>query len=286
MKKVRRQAAIFCIRFSGGQRLALFRRLCYIGSGGERTMKKLLGFFLAVFILVSPALAAGGNTVVYITRTGECYHTGSCRYLKKSKIEITLADAVARGYRACKVCCPPSLDGEERQGHAFAGSGQADSTPSPSAFPRRRQPHQRLPPLRHRPQRRRRTLRPRRPAREAGCSGPPAVRPLRRVSTRFPGSCQTPLRQGGEKVIKSNKMAGMQTHPAIFVSQRILLGQVSTPSCRSSSSIRASSASSVRNRRTYASKSAFSSAGDFPYTCSMTAAGFGWEYISLYRSLV
>ena len=66
-------------------------------------MKKLLGFFLAVFILVSPALAAGGNTVVYITCTGECYHTGSCRHLKKSKIEITLADAVARGYRACKV---------------------------------------------------------------------------------------------------------------------------------------------------------------------------------------
>lgn len=96
-------------------------------------MKKLLGFFLAVFILVSPALAAGGNTVVYITRTGECYHTGSCRYLKKSKIEITLADAVARGYRTCKVCCPPSLDGEERQGYAFAGSGQAGSTPSPSS---------------------------------------------------------------------------------------------------------------------------------------------------------
>lgn len=95
-------------------------------------MKKLLGFFLAVFILVSPALAAGGNTVVYITRTGECYHTGSCRHLKKSKIEITLADAIARGYRACKVCCPPSLDGEEREGHAFAGSGQAGSTPSPS----------------------------------------------------------------------------------------------------------------------------------------------------------
>ena len=85
MKKVHRQAAIFCIRFSGGQLLALFRWLCYIGSGGERTMKKLLGFFLAAFILVSPALAAGGNTVVYITRTGECYHTGSCRHLKKAR---------------------------------------------------------------------------------------------------------------------------------------------------------------------------------------------------------
>ena len=56
-------------------------------------------------------------------------------------------------------------------------------------------------------------------------------------------------------------------------------------SCRSSSSIRASSAPSVRNRRTYFSKSAFSSAGVFPYTCSMTAAGFGREYISIYRSL-
>lgn len=95
-------------------------------------MKKLLGFFLAVFILVSPALAAGGNTVVYITRTGECYHTGSCQFLKKSKIEVTLSDAVARGYRACKVCRPPSLDSEERQGHPFAGSGQAGSTPSPA----------------------------------------------------------------------------------------------------------------------------------------------------------
>ena len=95
-------------------------------------MKKLLGFFLAVFILVSPALAAGGNTVVYITRTGECYHTGSCQFLKKSKIEVTLSDAVARGYRACKVCRPPSLDSEERQGHPFAGSGQAGGTPSPA----------------------------------------------------------------------------------------------------------------------------------------------------------
>lgn len=187
MKKVRRQAAIFCIRFSGGQRLALFRRLCYIGSGGERTMKKLLGFFLAVFILVSPALAAGGNTVVYITRTGECYHTGSCRHLKKSKIEITLADAVARGYRACKECCPPNLDGEERQGHAFAGADRRTVRRLHlRRLPRRRQPHQRLLPLRHRLQRRRRILRPRRPAREAGCSGPPAVRPLRRASTRFP----------------------------------------------------------------------------------------------------
>lgn len=75
-------------------------------------MKKLLGFFLAVVILILPVLAAGGSTVVYITRTGECYHADGCRFLQKSKIEITLSDAVARGYRACKVCRPPSLDSE------------------------------------------------------------------------------------------------------------------------------------------------------------------------------
>ena len=90
-------------------------------------MKKLLGFFLAVVILVSPVLAAGGSTVVYITRTGECYHTGECRFLQKSKIEITLSDAVARGYRACKVCRPPELD----DGPA-AAAGVSDASPSPS----------------------------------------------------------------------------------------------------------------------------------------------------------
>ena len=90
-------------------------------------MKKLLGFFLAVVLLVSPVLAAGGSTVVYITRTGECYHADGCRFLQKSKIETTLADAVARGYRACKVCRPPELD----DGPA-AAAGVSDASPSPS----------------------------------------------------------------------------------------------------------------------------------------------------------
>ena len=90
-------------------------------------MKRLLGFFLAVVLLVSPVLAAGGSTVVYITRTGECYHADGCRFLQKSKIETTLADAVARGYRACKVCRPPELD----DGSA-AAAGVSDASPSPS----------------------------------------------------------------------------------------------------------------------------------------------------------
>lgn len=41
---------------------------------------------------------------VYITNTGKKYHNGNCRHLKKSKIAISLSDAVAKGYTACKTC--------------------------------------------------------------------------------------------------------------------------------------------------------------------------------------
>lgn len=57
-------------------------------------------------------VAASADTVVYITRTGECYHRGSCHHLRRSKIPITLREAVQRGYRPCKNCNPPLLDRE------------------------------------------------------------------------------------------------------------------------------------------------------------------------------
>jgi competence protein ComEC len=50
---------------------------------------------------------AGGNTVVFVTRTGACYHVKGCRYLKSSRIAIKLKDAKAQGYRPCSVCDPP-----------------------------------------------------------------------------------------------------------------------------------------------------------------------------------
>ena len=42
--------------------------------------------------------------IVYITDTGSKYHRGSCRHLAKSKHEISLDDAIARGYTACGTC--------------------------------------------------------------------------------------------------------------------------------------------------------------------------------------
>jgi hypothetical protein len=44
---------------------------------------------------------------VYITRSGKKYHSDGCRYLAGSKIAISLKDAKAKGYTACKVCHPP-----------------------------------------------------------------------------------------------------------------------------------------------------------------------------------
>lgn len=41
---------------------------------------------------------------VYITKTGEKYHSSGCRYLSKSKIAISKDDAVKRGYDPCSVC--------------------------------------------------------------------------------------------------------------------------------------------------------------------------------------
>lgn len=43
---------------------------------------------------------------VYGTNTGSKYHKSSCRYLKKSKIGLTLEKAKAQGLEACGVCKP------------------------------------------------------------------------------------------------------------------------------------------------------------------------------------
>lgn len=53
------------------------------------------------------------ETIVYITRTGKKYHTEDCRYLSKSKIPITLKEAIQRGYTPCSVCSPPLIEIEK-----------------------------------------------------------------------------------------------------------------------------------------------------------------------------
>lgn len=49
------------------------------------------------------------EVIVYVTKTGKCYHKSGCRYLSNSSKSMELKDA-ARKYRACSVCKPPKLD--------------------------------------------------------------------------------------------------------------------------------------------------------------------------------
>lgn len=62
--------------------------------------------FLLLFLLFTVCNVF--SQTVYITKTGEKYHIEACAYLKNSSIEIQLADAIDRGYQACKVCKPNS----------------------------------------------------------------------------------------------------------------------------------------------------------------------------------
>jgi endonuclease YncB( thermonuclease family) len=54
--------------------------------------------------ILKPAVVLEASGDVYITDTGNKYHRGSCRTLKKSKTAIASADAKARGYGACGIC--------------------------------------------------------------------------------------------------------------------------------------------------------------------------------------
>lgn len=45
------------------------------------------------------------SSIVYITKTGKKYHRLNCRTLR-SIIKTTKKEAQAKGYTACKICCP------------------------------------------------------------------------------------------------------------------------------------------------------------------------------------
>lgn len=101
------------------------RKVCFV----------LLMVLICAQLLVVPALAAylPGDTVVYITATGDCYHKKGCGYLR-SRIETTLAEAVNDGYRPCSRCHPGRLD-PNWQPHSPLPSPKPSPSPLPSPSP-------------------------------------------------------------------------------------------------------------------------------------------------------
>lgn len=59
--------------------------------------------FLFLIQLQGCAFSQADQTV-YITRTGNKYHTSTCQYLKYSRIGVLLSVAKAQGYTACSAC--------------------------------------------------------------------------------------------------------------------------------------------------------------------------------------
>lgn len=51
--------------------------------------------------------SSNDNQIVYITKSGKCYHMDGCSSLSKSKIQTTLGEAKAKGYKPCEKCNPP-----------------------------------------------------------------------------------------------------------------------------------------------------------------------------------
>lgn len=50
------------------------------------------------------------SVTVYVTDTGHKYHKKNCSYLKYSKNEITLSEAIDENYSPCLVCVPPEIE--------------------------------------------------------------------------------------------------------------------------------------------------------------------------------
>jgi competence protein ComEC len=75
-----------------------------------KNIGKCLLVIILVCVVAGAGFAANKDVVVYITKSGEKYHTASCLFLKKSRIEISLGSAVSRGYEPCSHCKPPLLD--------------------------------------------------------------------------------------------------------------------------------------------------------------------------------
>ena len=84
-------------------------------------MKRIAAIFLflATLLYPTPALPVHvqqptaqvsqdpQSVTVYVTRTGKKYHRDGCRYLRQSRIPMSLKDAKANGYTPCSVCRPP-----------------------------------------------------------------------------------------------------------------------------------------------------------------------------------
>lgn len=84
---------------------------------------------LLLFLIVLGCTQNSPAQTVFTTKTGEKYHTENCRYLKYSKKEITLQEAIDQGYQACSVCKPGKSPEESKTKNSFYNSQESSNAP-------------------------------------------------------------------------------------------------------------------------------------------------------------
>ncbi len=95
--------------------LVTFSAIISLSSGHEDGKAFANSSSKTVFLATSKNQEKKKEVYAYITKTGKKYHKGNCRYLKKSKIKITLEEACNRGYTPCKVCKPPKCPKKQEE---------------------------------------------------------------------------------------------------------------------------------------------------------------------------
>lgn len=81
----------------------------------KTSLKRYISFFIIIicffslFFVKSESYADNEDTIVHITKTGDCYHREGCSYLK-SDIPITLREANELGKTPCSRCKPVVYD--------------------------------------------------------------------------------------------------------------------------------------------------------------------------------
>lgn len=80
--------------------------------------KRIVQLLIVIVLLVSSTITVLAVDV-YITNTGSKYHESNCRYLRESKIKVSLDNAKYRGYDACSVCDPPINDTTTKSANFF-----------------------------------------------------------------------------------------------------------------------------------------------------------------------
>jgi len=72
----------------------------------KRVIATALILTLIAFSLFAQDSGEFDEIIVYITNTGAKYHRETCNSLRRSKIPVTLEQAIERGYEPCRNCKP------------------------------------------------------------------------------------------------------------------------------------------------------------------------------------